>query len=478
MSKFRLLQDWQPRDYQKPALNAWIRDGVKSLDLIWHRRAGKDTICMMGTCIKAFQRVANYVHMLPQENQSRTAIWDAVNPHTGRLKIDEAFPLELRAKTNDQKMMITFINGSTWQLFGSDNYHKAIGSTPAGIVWSEWSLSNPASETYLDPILEENGGWKLKIGTARGKNHAFHSFMFARNEPDEFAQLLSVTDTGFDKTFDIDKILRREQAKHGEDLGRALVNQEYFCSFDAAVIGAVWGGELSRLKSDGRLTECPHDPLYPVFTAWDIGRSDSTAIWFYQVIANEVRLIDYLEDNLKNPDWFASRVLGVEVSIDLIDDKIIVTRGKDQQGAEHRKAYDYQTHWLPHDARAKTFASQGKSVQELLWKCFGVSKVQITPNLSKQDQIQAARKMTAKVVFDKRCEKGFEAIKQYRYETDEKHGKLKDKPLHDWTSNAADAYMYVAVSYRTDAPQKPKDTRDKTQFYTHDLTPIKKKKAW
>jgi uncharacterized protein YbcI len=465
--KFRLLENWKPRDYQKPALNAWIRDGVKNLELIWHRRAGKDTICMMGTAIMAFKRVANYVHMLPQENQARGAIWDAVNPHTGKRKIDEAFPLELRAKTNDQKMMITFINGSTWQLFGSDNYHKAIGSTPAGIVWSEWSLSNPSSETYLDPILAENNGWKFKIGTMRGKNHAYHSYKFAQKEPDDFAELLTVEDTGMDKVFDMPKILRKEQAQHGEALGKALVLQEYYCSAEAAVVGAVWGSELSMLERNGRLCDCPHDSDYPVFTAWDIGRTDSTAIWFYQVISNEVKFIDFVEDSLKNPDYFASQVLGIYVSIDIIDDEIVVKKGGDLKGAEHRQSYQYETHWLPHDARAKTFAAMGKSAQELLSECLGWNNVQITPNLSKQDQIQAARKMILKSVMDWRCETGFEAVKQYRYEQDEKNKKLKDKPLHDWTSHAADALMYAAVTYETLKPEpipKPPDVAQQNKI--------------
>lgn len=412
--------------------------------------------CLHGTCQKAFERVANYVHMLPQENQSREAIWDAVNPHTGKRLIDESFPPEIRASTNEQKMMIKFINGSTWRLFGSDNYHKAIGSTPAGIVWSEWSLSNPASETYLDPILEENGGWKLKVGTPRGKNHAYRSYKFAQKEPDEFAQLLTVKTTGRDKFLDLEKILRREQAKHGEDLGRALFLQEYYCSFEAAVVGAVWGSELSKLERDGRLCVCPHDPNYKVFTAWDIGRKDATAIWFYQVIANEIHIIDYEEDTLKNPDFFVSRLMGRNVTIDLIDDDVRVTKGETLSEFAYRQAYDYEIHWLPHDARAKTFAAKGKSIQEQVSKAFGWDKVRITPNLSKQDQITAARKAINKMVIDWKAEQGFEAVKQYRYEQDEKNNKLKDTPLHDWTSHAADALMYVAVSYQTVAPPPPK----------------------
>lgn len=459
MAEITLPYNWKAREYQRPALNAWIRDGIKNIELIWHRRAGKDTVCMMGAGVMAMQRKANYIHMLPQENQVRNAIWDAVNPHTGRKKIDEAFPEQIRAKTNDQKMMITFVNGSTWQCMGSDNYNKAIGSTPAGIVWSEWSLSDPMSEAYLDPILQENKGWKFKIGTARGKNHAYRSFNYAKTQPDEFAQLLTVKDSGMDKVFNLEKIRNKLIADYGEDLGLALFNQEYFCSFTAAVIGAVWGSELSNLEREGRFCECEHDASHPVFTAWDIGRTDATAIWIYQVISNEVRILDYIEDNLKNPDYFVSQLIGKEVTINLVDDDIQVIVGKDIEDIKYRQDYQYQVHWLPHDARAKTFAAKGKSIQQQVSVALGWDKVKITPSLSTQDQIQACRKMIPRLVIDYKAEKGLETVKQYRYERDDKREMLKDTPLHDWTSHAADALKYVAVSYKTVKPEPIKENK-------------------
>ena len=453
MSEIVLPYNWKPRDYQKPALNAWIRDKCNHLELIWHRRAGKDDVCLHGTAIKAHERVANYWHMLPQHNQVRKAIWTAVNPHTGKRRIDEAFPSEVRTSVNETEMIVKFRNGSTWQCLGSDNFQGAIGSAPAGIVYSEWSLSNPAASGYLRPILMENNGWQLKIGTPRGKNHAYRTYKEACKNPNQFAELLTVDDTGMSKAWDMTAELRQYQAEFGDDLGKALFYQEYYCSFEAAIVGAVWGGELSKLERAGRLCECPHDPNYPVFTAWDIGRTDATAIWFYQVISNEIHFIDYVEDSLKDPDWFASQVLGHEVKIDIINGEVKVRHGKPIDKIKHRLEYDVQVNWLPHDARAKTFAAMGKSAQELLSKCFGWERVRITPNLSKMDGINAVRKMLDKTVIDWRCEQGFESVKQYRYEQDEKNRKLKDTPLHDWTSHAADALRYAAINYKTIAPE-------------------------
>ena len=110
--------------------------GGKHAELIWHRRSGKDEVALHRTACAAFERRANYWHMLPEASQARKAIWDAVNPHTGKLRIDEAFPHEIRAKTLNNEMQITFVNGSSWQVIGSDNYNSLVGSAPAGIVYS------------------------------------------------------------------------------------------------------------------------------------------------------------------------------------------------------------------------------------------------------------------------------------------------------------------------------------------------------
>ena len=109
------------------------------------------------------QRIGNYWHMLPEFAQGRKAIWMAVNPRTGKRRIDEAFPKEIRANTKDQEMMIEFLNGSIWQLVGSDSYDKLVGSPPIGIVFSEWALANPMAWAYLSPVLEENNGWAIFI---------------------------------------------------------------------------------------------------------------------------------------------------------------------------------------------------------------------------------------------------------------------------------------------------------------------------
>lgn len=158
---------WRPRAYQL-ALWRYLEGGGLRADVAAHRRWGKDEVALNWTAVAALQRQGAYWHLLPEASQGRKAIWDAVNPHTGRRRIDEAFPPELRSQTKDQEMFIRFRNGSTWQVVGSDNYNSLVGSPPAGVVFSEWALAKPDAWTYLRPILAENGGWTTRAdSTAR-----------------------------------------------------------------------------------------------------------------------------------------------------------------------------------------------------------------------------------------------------------------------------------------------------------------------
>jgi phage terminase large subunit len=225
------------------------------------------------------------------------------------------------------------------------------------------------------------------------------------------------------------------------------------------VSGAIWGKELAAIKAAGHVRTVPHQVGHPVYTAWDIGRRDATAVWFFQYIGGEVHVIDYVSDSFKDPDYFCSQLLGVQVTINIEYDKIVVHRGDDVGNAVHRKTYKYAALWLPHDARAKTFAAKGKSVEEQLATVFGWGLIRAVPNLSIQDGIQSARQLLKRCYFDDRTQEGFDALCAYKYEYKDNRETFADKPLHDWASNPADAFRYLAICAREKAPEPEKETR-------------------
>lgn len=454
MPIIQLPNKWRPRAYQRPAWD-YLERGGKHAELIWHRRSGKDEISLHRTACAAFERKATYWHMLPEASQARKAIWEAINPHTGTRRIDEAFPHEIRASTNATEMLIRFKNGSTWQVVGSDNFNSLVGSPPAGVVFSEWALANPASRAYLRPILLENGGWQIYITTPRGKNHAHRTYTAAKKEPGAFAQVLAATQTGTLSALQLENERNAYIEDFGLDQGEALFEQEYMCSFDASVLGAYYAKYIANAERDGKVGYVPHQPDFPVYTAWDIGFSDDTAAWFYQVMRGEIRVIDY----------YAANGHGVDHYADMLD-------GKDERGNEtHRKAYSYaklgdkSVLYLPHDARAKTFAAAGKSVQEQFFARGYTS--QIVPSLSLQDGIQAVRAMLPRCVFDlDRTGEAVESLKLYRREWDAERKVFRDNPLHDWTSHPADAFRMLAVMWKEQhvslTPEPAKFDTDRT----------------
>jgi hypothetical protein len=404
-------------------------DGGKRASLTWHRRAGKDDLCLHFAAIACHERIGGVWHMLPEAAQARKAIWLAVNPKTGKRRIDEAFPKELREATNDQEMLIRFRNGSTWQVVGSDNYDSLIGSSPMGIVFSEYAVANPAAWAYLRPILLENGGWALFISTPRGNNHFKRLHKNALTDPAWFCELLTNDDTHVFTAEQLQGELKELQNDHGDDYGKSLWLQEYFCSFDAAIPGSIWGDCLDKAQTAGRIGSVPFDPAVLVHTAWDLGRTDSTAIWFYQHVGSEIHVIDYHESNLKDIPFYA----------DLLRQK-----GKD---------FKYGTHWLPHDARARTLAAGGKSIQQQMMDQ-NVGRIVIAKRLDHVDGIQAARATFPFCWFDaSACEQGIEVLRNYHYEWDEEARVFKAMPAHDWASHGSSAFRTLALSWKR--PKNP-----------------------
>lgn len=407
----------------------YLEGGGKRAVGVWHRRAGKDDVCLHWAATCMVQRTATYWHMLPEAAQARKAIWEAVNPHTGQRRIDEAFPIALRETTREQEMLIKLKGGSTWQVVGSDNYNSLVGSAPAGVVFSEWALADPAAWAYIRPILAENGGWALFIYTPRGRNHAATFYESAEKDPAWFAQKLTVEETKAISAEILEQERKEYLRDYGEEDGRARFQQEYFCSFQSGVVGAYYGREMERVERDKRLCPVPYDPRVPVFTAWDLGVSDSTAIWFAQIVGREVHVIDYLENSGVGLDWYAN--------------------------ALRERGYSYHEHLLPHDAKARELSS-GKTREETL-RSLGFNNIRVLPQGNLMDGINAARLLLARAWFDEtKCgPRGVKCLQEYRREWDDKRKVFHDRPLHDWSSHGADAWRYLAVGL-PDALIKPK----------------------
>lgn len=421
--RVRLPNNWTPRPYQLPAWT-YLEQGGKHAELIWHRRSGKDEISLHRAAVAAFERQANYWHMLPEAAQARKAIWDAVNPHSGKRRIDEAFPLPLRKTTRNQEMQIEFVNGSTWQVVGSDNFNSLVGSTPAGIVYSEWALANPSARAYLRPILAENGGWQIFITTPRGKNHAYSTLKAAEKEPGAFAQVLNAHQTGVFRPEQLEAERLSYIAEFGDDMGQAMYEQEYLCSFDAAILGAVLGRWMGKARAQGRMLEGGvFDPEgAPVDISSDLGFRDTAAWWFWQARRDGFGIVGY--EGASGRD---------------ADDWIDFLRAYLKQ-----RGFKLGIIWLPHDARNKTFSARHSPLERFI-EAFGADHVRIVPMTKIEHRTNAARRVVGRCWFDEiECQEGIEGLTSWHYDYDEITRTFSKEPKHDWASHPGDAFSYGA----------------------------------
>jgi hypothetical protein len=371
--------------------------------------------------------------MLPEATQARKAIWEAINPHTGRRRIDEAFPKELRKSTRENEMFIRF-GESTWQVVGSDNFNSLVGSPPVGIVYSEWPLANPSAAAYLRPILAENDGWELFIYTPRGRNHGLTTYEHAKKDKDSFAERLTVDETKHIKPEKLEKERQGYIDEYGREDGEAFFRQEYYCDFNAPLIGAILGRYVERAERDNRVSDDVHfDPEgAPIEISSDIGFRDTASWWFWQPKLGGYTLIDYDADRgLDADDW-----------IDRIQ----------------AKGYDIGHIWLPKDAKAKTFQSKHSAMERFL-KAFGSSIVRVTPSESVINRINAARRVIGRCEFaHAACEEGLDGLRGWSFEWDDDLKVYSKEPKHDHFSHPGDAFSYGAqVMEQAEAKAKPKD---------------------
>lgn len=417
--------------------------GIKRMWLCWHRRAGKDETCLHITALKAMQRPGSYWLCFPEYAQARKAIWEAVNPHTGKRRIDEAFPPEIRRKARDDEMLIELVNGSTWRPVGADRYNSLVGAGPAGIVFSEYALSDPSAWDYMRPMLLESGGWAMFNSTVRGRNHFWKLGEFAKDDPAWFYSNLRADQTGVFTPGQLENELRELCAIHGDEMGKARFQQEYMNDPDVANPGAIYASLLTRMEQDGYIGSVPYDPRFPVTTAWDLGYGDSTAIWFVQQVGLEVRVIDYLEGNHVDITIWAKRL--------------------------RELPYAYHEAILPHDADSGHV--NGESVKRQL-QAMGFkigNKVrgngEVLPREPEYPGIQAARAFLPRCRIDKaKCARGLKAMRWVHYEWDDKRKMFKDTPKHDWSSHGAAAFRYLAVGYRPPTERGPRPDVARSEY--------------
>lgn len=391
--------------------------------IVAHRRAGKTVACINDlirgalTCTKTDPRFA---YIAPLYTQAKDVAWSYTKRFGGPVP---------GVESNESELRVDFPNGGRVRLYGAENYDRMRGLYFDGVIMDEYGDMDPRVwPEVIRPALSDRQGWAVFIGTPKGRN-AFYELMYgsdtwegAVNSDEWLTMTLRASETGL--------VRPEELADARRMMSEEQYEQEYECSFDAAIVGAYYGKQVSQLEKQGRVRDVPYDPSLPVYASWDLGLDDATAIWFLQQAGSELRLIDYYETNNTALSEVA-RVL------------------------RNEKPYTYAEHYLPHDAEVRELMT-AKTRKEHL-EALNIRPVIVVPRQSVEEGINAVRNMLPRCVVDKdKCKTGLEALKQYRREWDEKLKTFRTRPLHDWTSHAADSFRYMAMALRPVVTPGPK----------------------
>ena len=389
--------------------------------IVAHRRCGKTVACINDLIVRALtekKKNAQYAYICPYYSQAKSVAWAYL----------QRYSQPFLKQANQSELWIELINGAKIRLFGGDNPDALRGNYLDGIVLDEYADMKPSVwGLVVRPLLSDRNGWAVFIGTPKGHNAFWDLYRDASNDDGWYVKTLRASQTNL--------LAQEELDDAAKMMSQDQYLQEFECDFESAILGAFYGKELRALTDAGRITNVAFDNMFPVHTAWDLGYSDDTSIWWYQVVHGEIRVLDYHSSNGQPIPFYTG----------LIQAKAI------------EYGYTYRTHWLPHDARAKTLASGGKSIIEQLSVKIPLETMRIVPSLSLQDGIQASRLALMRSWFDSKCEDGIECLRQYQREYDEDKKVFRDKPRHDWTSHGADAFRMLAIAWREEEKALPKD---------------------
>jgi len=390
---------YRPRVPQKLIHNA-VKDN-RFVVVVAHRRMGKTVSAinqLIHSALTCTKKDPRYAYVAPTYNQSKRIAWDYLVNYTR----------PLGAKVNIAELRVDFM-GRRISLYGADNPDSLRGIYLDGAVIDEVGNINPSVfSDIIRPALTDRLGFCVAMGTPKGNNH----FRGLRDRAAEGQgwKLLEF------KSSDTKLLNEQELTAARLEMGEDKFMQEFECSFNAPVEGSFYSKLINEIEEKAHITEIPRDDLCRSYTSWDLGISDSTAIWVAQVVGKEIRLLDFYENHSQGLDTYVSWL--------------------------RDNGWDNATQLLPHDVVVRELGT-GKSRQEMLEEA-GL-EITVVKKLPVADGIQAVRRMLPRCWFDKNVKQGLDALRNYRRNYDEKRNVFFDSPLHDWCSHAADAFRYLAV---------------------------------
>ena len=389
---------YKPRALQK-ILHGQI-DKHRFSVIVLHRRAGKTVMAinhMLRAALTNKYLNPRYAFISPYRLQGKATAWDYIKQFAGKIP---------GTKFNESELRCDLANGARITILGAENDQAIRGISLDGCVFDETQSIKPTIfPEVIRPALADRKGWCIFIGTPKGRNNFYQLYEQAKKNPKWYACTYKASETD---------ILDEEELQAAKDvMSKDLYEQEFECSFQAAITGSYYGTIIEDLVREKRMVSNLYDEDIDVETWWDLGMNDQTAIWFVQRYKKEIRLIDYYENTSHGLDHYADVL--------------------------KNKGFEYSTHIFPHDVKVRELGNYAKTRLEALLDLGIVGEV--APKLSIEDGIESVRRNLINCWFDKdKCGTGIEYLKAYQKKWDDKAQVFKSKPQHSYASHCADAF--------------------------------------
>lgn len=385
--------------------------------VVCHRRFGKTVLAinqLQKAALLCDKERPRFGYIAPTYRQGKAVAWDYMKHYAAVIP---------GVEVNESELRIDYPNEAQVRIYGADNPDSLRGIYLDGVVLDEFGLMGPSVfSEVIRPLLTDRQGWALFIGTPNGKNQFYDIAKHAQREDGWFFAAYKASDTNL--------IPAAELIDARRSMTEDEYAQEFECSFEASVKGAVFARELQAIREEGRITRVGYDRMLLVDTAWDLGRGDATAVWFTQTSpAGEVRWIDYHEES--------GHVLSHHI------------------GIVRAKPYAYGRHVGPHDLAVHEYGDRfGRTRKEIAASLGFAFEMAPRPPV-KEDAIHAARMLLGVSWFDEeKCAQGLEALQNYQWRPETTLPTSAALPVHNWASHGADALMTKALTHYTPSKQE------------------------
>jgi hypothetical protein len=382
-----------------------------------HRRFGKSVFAvnhMLDALLRCDNKNPFGAYIAQNYSSAKRIIWQYLKDYTA------GFP---GVRANESELLLTIPRADRGdfvriQLLGSERYDSLRGLYFDWVCFDEFAFSQPNAWTeVVRAALADRPGSAILISTPNGRNHFYDLYgqaerLMAKQGDDSswFAATIRADESGV--------LPDRELSEVRDAIGEEAYQQEFLCSFFSQVKGAYYKDAIGRLNEKGQIKDYSIDVSVETHVAFDLGIGDSTSLWFFQLINNEVHVIDYYEDSGKG-----------------LDEYVRVVRSK---------PYVYGEFILPHDANARELGT-GKTRVETLTK-LGITRTRVLKRQTIEDGINAVRMTLPRCWFhETNTKRGLECLSSYHKEFNDKMQVYIDKPVHDWSSHASDAFRYLAL---------------------------------